>query len=249
MSLTVPRLYSALAVLTKVQLDAAFDSLETKFNTTLIAGSEIQAFTIEAGNIASNAVTTVKINDLAVTTAKLNDDAVTAAKLADNAVVTANITDLSVTTAKIAANGVTRAKLEAVGQQVSSSCDVFSTTSTAHVDVTNLSVTITTTGRPVFVAMVHDGNATNAGNIRTGSVYSSGSYVELQVLRGATVVSLLQGSVTNSAGNSTSQFFSVPPCIDSVAAGTYTYKVQVRNPGAGGGNVQVNYWKLVAYEL
>ena len=59
----------------------------------------------------------------------------------------------AVTTGKIAANAVTRAKMEAVGQQISSSSGVFATSSTSFVDVTNLSVSITVTGRPVRVEL------------------------------------------------------------------------------------------------
>lgn len=80
MSLTVTRNYSALNVLTESQLDAAFDSIEAKFNSTLIAGSEMQTSTIEAGNLAANAVTTAKILDSNVTTGKLADGAVTGIK-------------------------------------------------------------------------------------------------------------------------------------------------------------------------
>src|SRR5688572_15875774 len=130
MALTIPRNYSSNAVLTKVQLDAAFDSIETLINTTLLSGAEIQDGAIEADHLASNAVTTGKIIDGALTAdatgrAKMADGFVNAAKLASDAVTTAKILDSNVTTAKIADSNVTRAKLVAVGQQVSSSSGTF----------------------------------------------------------------------------------------------------------------------------
>lgn len=54
-------------------------------------------------------------------------------------------------TANYAANSVTRPKLAAVGQQISASCGNFSTSSTSLVNVTNLTNTITTSGRPVMI--------------------------------------------------------------------------------------------------
>ena len=76
-----------------------------------INSSKIVDGSIVAGDLASNAVTTVKITDLNVTTAKLEDDAVTADKLAASAVVTASIVNGSVTTDKLGADAVTAAKL------------------------------------------------------------------------------------------------------------------------------------------
>jgi len=72
--------------------------------------------TVDAGTLASNAVTEAKIASSAVVTAKLNDDAVTNAKIANDAitehelaggaVVTAAINDDAVTGAKVAAGAV-----------------------------------------------------------------------------------------------------------------------------------------------
>ena len=53
--------------------------------------------TIVAGDIASDAITTVKILDANVTTAKIADDAVTAAKLADTAVTPGSYTTTNIT--------------------------------------------------------------------------------------------------------------------------------------------------------
>lgn len=65
--------YNSGDVLTAASLNAEFNNL-------------LNALALVAGDISSNAITTVKINDLAVTTAKIAADAVTAAKIADDVV-------------------------------------------------------------------------------------------------------------------------------------------------------------------
>jgi len=69
---------------------------------------------IAVGDIASNAVTTVKIADANVTTAKIADANVTTVKILDANVTTAKIADANVTTAKIADSAVTFAKTTGV---------------------------------------------------------------------------------------------------------------------------------------
>ncbi len=129
---------------------------------------------------------------------------------------------------------VNRPQLAAVGQQVSLSCGVFITTSTALVDVTNLSVALTTSGRPVMVMLQSDGAAVPGGYI------NGTAGVTLQIQRGATIVQNIQVSAN----------ISIPQCIaalDVVGAGTYTYKVQALNNAAG--SLTVSKAVLVAYEI
>ena len=89
-------------------LDVAVD------NTTIEVSSDalrVKASGISANELASDAVTTVKILDLNVTTGKINDLAVTTGKINDLAVTTGKINDLAVTTGKIADSAVTNVKL------------------------------------------------------------------------------------------------------------------------------------------
>lgn len=150
-----------------------------------------------------------------------------------------NIQDSAITTAKIAGTAVTRAKLESVGQQISSSCGNFSTASSSFVDVTNLSLTLTTSGRPVVVALQGEPSGQASFGATAGADYGA-----IQILRGATVITveLVEG---------TSLSIGIPVgsvrCLDVVTAGTYTYKVQVKQNDAG--TVQVSNARLVAYEL
>lgn len=175
----------------------------------------------------------LRVKDLGITTAKLNDLACTTAK----------IDDLSITTGKIAATAITRAKMAAVGQQVSSSCGAYTLTG-SYADVTNLTVTITTTGRPVVLAIQgYDG--VSGGQASGIYMPGSGVHVYVKLLRGATQLSVQEyytGS-TAGAGKYPIGFF----YLDAVAAGTYTYKVQAY--ASTGSTNEFDYSVLIAYEL
>jgi hypothetical protein len=199
-------------------------------------------------SIADDAVTQAKIADDAVGADQLRDDASTDANRAvttnhirDSAVTTGKINDLAVTTGKIAANAVTRAKLAALGQQISSSCGEFSSTSGTFVDVTNLSVTITTSGRPVYLALIPDGTVSEF-NIGSHLAAGSSSGASLKFLRDSTDLGFFNLNATTTMG----------PCgyaiIDAPAAGTYTYKFQGKQ-SSGSNGFSVYRCKLVAYEL
>ena len=163
--------------------------------------------------------------------------------------------DGSISTAKIADNAVTRAKLEAVGHQISGSSGLDNGTSTSYTDVTNLSVTITTTGRPVFVGLISDGTSVG-GTAQSGGLVgvnhnSSGTAeAAFTILRDG--VSVAYFNVYAVAGGA-SGVYSSSPCgsifhIDTPAAGTYTYKLQ-RKSVTSTTTSRVHYAKLVAYEF
>jgi len=67
--------------------------------------------TVDAGTLASNAVTEAKIASNAVVTAKLNDDAVTNAKVAANAIAEAQLAANAVVTGKIEDSTITAGDL------------------------------------------------------------------------------------------------------------------------------------------
>lgn len=134
------------------------------------------------------------------------------------------------------ANGITRDNLAPVGQQISSSCGNFSTSSTSFVDITNLSVTITTSGRPVSISIQSDG--TSGSGSGGGFDASVNGYV-VQILRDATPVSLSFSGPGPGAP--------LTALLDTPSGGTYTYKVQIK--ALSGGTAFCAYSKLVAYEL
>lgn len=197
--------------------------------------------------LADGSVTTVKLADLNVTTAKLADDAVTTDKIDEDAVQTANILDEAVTTPKIAdgaitadkiANGaITQIKMGSLGEQLSASCGNYTYAGGgSRQDVTNLSGTITSTGRPIRIELVAD---TPGSPDYTYFRFITSSTVTFFLKRGATDICAYQ--YTPPAGL---YIGSLPYHTDVVAAGTYTYKLQIAGAAA-----DVNRVKLLLYEV
>lgn len=157
------------------------------------------------------------------------------------------------------ANGVvTRPMLAPVGQQISSACDFYTTTSTSIADITNLSVTITTTGRPVYLGIIHSG-ANGNGHISAifnpGSLVSS-AYVGFAVFFYRDSTQLSRAYSANEAVFSTTEVdalsISLPPGsfwhIDTPSAGTYTFKVRAKLE-SNNSTISIANVKLIAYEL
>ena len=135
----------------------------------------------------------------------------------------------------VPSGSITQAKRAPLGEQISASCGTFTTTSSPLVDVTNLHVTITTTGRMVMLALVPDGTASQA--------YIQGD--------NATVVAFVRGStavaVYQNLGAASNEAFPGMVGFDVPAAGTYTYKVQMG--GSATDTKTMKLCKLVAFEL
>jgi hypothetical protein len=113
--------------------------------------------------------------------------------------------------------------------------------STGSGPVTNLSVSITTSGRPVCVVLE------SAGNVNPGGVGSGGIaplLFDLIFYRDATVIGRNSYGINPQPGGG--YFFGAPGLVsfDPVAAGTYTYSVEVN-----GSDIHVRNLKLVAYEI
>ncbi len=168
---------------------------------------------------------------------------------------TAGIADAAITTVKILDANITKAKLAALGQQLSSSSGAFSMSSTTLADVTNLSVSITTTGRPVCIKVISDASA-NASSLQIVSVVGANGVTEgiAAIFRDAVKIAnvfLGRGDDPVPIVARVSYPVSSLETVDIVAAGTYTYKVQVALAGGSPAlsQMQVNYAKLIAFEL
>ena len=115
--------------------------------------------------------------------------------------------------------------------------------------VTNLIVTITTTGGPVDVSLQSfDGTAGNGIRVNDSANPSGSSGANLAFLRNSIVVN--NSNLLISAGSATSVQLSIPASSFNfkdigLAAGTYTYTVQVQTLLT----VIVNNIRLVAHEL
>lgn len=138
------------------------------------------------------------------------------------------------------------------GIAVSNGCGAFVTANTTATDVTNLSVTITTSGRPVRLELIteDDSNESNVVINRTSSNLPRGY---MWFVRGSSVIGRHELAL-NVDTSATENLIAIgwPPSafaqIDFPSAGTYTYKIMVYNQNASSQFV-VNYCKLVAYEL
>lgn len=216
--LTVTKNYDDGLVPTEQMLDDMKSSIETWANTTKL----------DADNLQSNAATTAKYAALSVD----------ANALAANAV----------TTAKILAANVTILKRAALGQSVSLSSGAYTSTSASFVDITNLSVSLTTTGRPVQLMLIPGETSSQSGvggqNTSAGTIYAVFDFV-----RDATTIATNKVLQQNTGSTSAIAYM---PCssishIDVPSAGTYTYKLQGKI--VTGTNFQCLRAKLVAYEL
>ncbi len=253
-TLSITKNYSDGATLTEAHLDTALEGIETFVNTTKLDSDNIQDGALDADTLASNAVTTAKINASAVTTAKIADAAVTGAKLAA-AIVDDSTIQIASNVIKIKDAGVTQAKMavRATGTSVaaggvafSTSSGSFSTASTTAVDVTNLSVTIVTTGRPVFLGLTNDTSSLSRIVVEDGN---SGVTADLMIVRDSTTIfkTRLNSNPTAASAN----LLELPPgivfTIDAPSSGTYTYKIQALT--GSGDQLDISNVKLVAYEL
>lgn len=169
---------------------------------------------------------------------------------------TTQIADGAVTQAKLASRA-TGTSVAAGGVATSITSGSFNTTSTSFVNITgagaaNLTVTITTTGRPIWVGLISDGTTSVcdvASHIFTSTSSAVGGSIEFK--RAATVMYFSDFSVTLTSAVASWQINL--PCnmfstIDFQAAGTYTYTVFAESAAA---NAQVNIQnlKLAAFEL
>lgn len=165
----------------------------------------------------------------------------------DNSGNMAGGTPYPLTGAGIASNTIDNTKLTALGQQISADSGLFSTHSTTPVDVTNLSVTITTTGRPVWIGLISSNPMSGDSVVESISTVGDPS-ATIIILNGSSVISTYRSEIVASSASRVSLPSSVISTIDTPSAGTYTYKIQV-NTSTASNSVQVQNTKLIAYEL
>lgn len=162
----------------------------------------------------------------------------------------ARIKDLGVTTAKIANLNVTRAKLEAVGQITAAPSNYSVNGAFSFTDIPGASVTITTTGRPVLVIIdIGTWQMSNNGN---GWENNRGG---VKLVRGGSDLKVYYHQIIATDANSGSPgtLLSTVPFnavyFDTVASGTYTYKLQAEASYQVTGSITLNDIKLTVYEL
>lgn len=141
---------------------------------------------------------------------------------------------------------VTPAKLAALNIVTSSSSGNATGNSATFTNVTNLTVTLTTTGRPVYVGLIADGSG-SVSSIGVGG--SSAPTAVFSIERDfSTSIALAQIQTAVTTGNAN---INQPPgslwTIDVPAAGTHSYTLQARL--SSGTAWSVSEVKIIAYEL
>lgn len=134
------------------------------------------------------------------------------------------IANQAVTTTQIANQTIQNNNMQNRALQISSSSGSFSTSSGSYVQITNFSLSITTSGNPVMIKIIPDGSSGAGGSSASIGANSPSGVVSQTVVfvqRGGTTIAAFNISTLNS------NFF--PPGVieyyDPVAAGTYTYTI------------------------
>lgn len=191
------------------------------------------------------AVTTNHIRNTSVTGVKLNADVADDVSLQLNSSVL-SVKDSGISTAKIADGSVTQVKMASrpTGTTVAAGGVAVSGSSGTHVNplndgafrpITNQSVTITTTGRPVHIFMQ------GMGSDQDGAYLPGGSSDMVRLVRDGSPIKYSWAP----SGGSLSAIGAIQ-FLDVVPAGTYTYEIQMASSGSG---AQVWGAQTVAYEI
>ena len=207
-----------------------------------LTSNQIAPGSIGAMEIGSNAVTAAQIAPGTITSNNFALGQIHSGLLAPNAVGTSNLMDGAVTLPKMAPRAVQTGTAGIGAIAISeTSGGVFPG------DISKLTVTITTSGRPVFVGLVAAFNGeihqSYVGVWSQANGTASGSIL---IHRGSSVIAVyaLAGSASNASSNYTPS--SAVHALDApLAPGTYTYTVSV----VGSPNAVIYESKLIAYEL
>jgi len=134
---------------------------------------------------------------------------------------------------------------------LSASSGAFTTVSATVVDVTNLSVSFTSTGRPAMMMLVPDGSTSGSVlGLYNGTTPDTAAAV-ISFLIDGTIKAETRGLETVATGVQKEWPLSFSHIDIGRAAGTYTYKIQLRVGSAGDVNTEswLKYAKLLVYEL
>jgi hypothetical protein len=160
-----------------------------------------------------------------------------ASVIVNNSITESKMAPLSIGTPELINASVTQPKRAALGQQISGSSGNFANTNAGTtVDVPNMSVTITTTGRPVWVGVQ------SVNNTGTPSFITTTATANFNIVRdNVTTIAVYQLEGNLQIPSSSIYIIDVP------SAATHTYKLTLTNVNAS--NAEIDQAVLVAYEL
>jgi hypothetical protein len=138
----------------------------------------------------------------------------------------------------ITAAAITQAQRVSLPFSLSSSsgADFAGSNSTTYVDVANLSVSVTTSGRPVVAFLIPDGS-TNPSVVQSATVVGYLAFVR-------------DGSVVWEFNTDGTNVIQAPFIFwdSGASAGSHTFKIQ-RKQSPGGAGLVVQWWRLLVIEL
>lgn len=190
-----------------------------------------------SGNMA--ATYTVDNSTIVITSniIKVATGGITATQIASGTITATQIANATITGAKIAAATVTKANQIAVGQQVSSSCGGYTAFGGFTGAITNLTITLTTVGRPVMLFLMPASTGALVGYLTTSSGTSGFSF-----FRNGSLISNF--SVTVASSNILAGNFTFLDVFAAAGSNIYTFVI-VTNPGT----ITANNIVLAGYEL
>lgn len=158
----------------------------------------------------------------------------------------------SITPLKIAARP-TGTSVSMGGFAISASSGGYTNATTTASNITNLSVTITTSGKPVMLMLISDGSGGTFADPNSSigcSKVGDNCAGQINFKRGSTIIgsSILGGNGTGAVNYSVTIPASSVMIVDPVAAGTYTYTA-TGFALSSGATILVGNVKLLAYEL
>lgn len=140
------------------------------------------------------------------------------------------------------AANILRSQIEPSNIQISASCGVFSTISTIGVPVTNLSVTITTEGKPIYIGLQSDASASIDSTVFDSIAAPNAQAVSFLLIRRDTSAAIYKWPVLIRTPSGAYMIIDTPP------AGVHTYDVTA-TAGGGGHDCSVSQTCLYAYEI
>lgn len=222
-----------------------FVSLDTSGNFAAIWNVDNTTINFTGNNIqvAPGGITATQIANGTITTTQIS---ATAGILGSQLSASANIVGTQLSSSA----NILNSQIENTNFQLSASCGAFLTGSTSGVNVTNLTVTITTEGKPVVIGLISDAS----GNDFHASVFSGAATTP--GLSGSAELIITTTGVAPGPGSGWRFQVQVPSPVSAYnvidfgnvgVPGTYTYLVQAA--ASPGFDVNVQYAKLYAYEL
>lgn len=220
--------------------------------------------------IANNAVTAAKIANATITTTQISGSAaITGSQIASSTVAPSNLSSITdgstldqsgsgsklevisggINTTQLANGSVTQAKRAALNIVTGSSCGAFTGTASAITPVTSLSVSITTTGRPVTVCM--QGDSTGSSFVGPTSSNTAPT-MALYLIRDSSVnltSFTYQNNVVNAGTSGVSMSVPSIGCYLDTGASAATHTYNISYIAGSGAIAQVSHYVLIAYEL